>query len=830
MMQMQAAKPGSLDERGSLIGLAALSCSTLLLEIVLTKFLGFKLYHHMTFAVLSFVILSFGAAGTATFLFPKFFGTEQNGTSPWNQAGNSAILYSISVCLVIPILCACPIAPSQMGVLARVAMPLLFLLLSLPFFFAGICISQTLTASKYPVQVVYFWDLLAAAVGAALCPFLLPIVGGFGIIDIVAILGVIGAFGYWHCANQTGGKLRKNLKIAGFVSIVLCAVYSPIVFWQFGLDILTFKEIGIWTELKDFGGIDYTHWNAIARVDVSKTGTSKSSLFFYGLSPEAQKETIYGRYITQDASANTRQFRIDGKLSDKKYLGSALWASPYVARPECQNGVVIGGGGGIDILIAKFFKIPHLKVIELNPAIYNILTGKADDPDRTYVKSLVSDENTVVDVLNDEARHFSTTQPPATYDTIQASGVDTLTAIQTGGMSVVENYLYTVDAVAGYMRMLKPGGILSLTGWRTNEPTTSVRMFINYLTYLDSIGVKEPWKHIVVLGSKSEAFWCDSMLKLTPFTPEELARIRSWAQKSGISVVFDPERKVANDMPFACEWVYYKLGFADAKTRAELIAKDTSLPTPVFDDKPYFYSFNRTGTLFNESTVPVSLMLVTVVIGLILGVLPMFKIGLQSIKLPVLWSAAYFSISGFAFLLFETAIIQLFSVFVGGPMYSLSVVLVAVLMGYAFGAGIASRVVASQKFFVCASFVLGTLFAALYWLIPQITHDLLPLPLVGRLIVAGAIALLCSMAIGVTVSLAMSVVRDRFGGVVSWMWGISSIANAIGSICFIAITQAMGIKSCLLLVATAYFFANLMFSVNVRVTGKEDGEPTKLPS
>ncbi len=540
------------------------------------------------------------------------------------------------------------------------------------------------------------------------------------------------------------------------------------------------------------------------------------------MAPEAQKQTIYGRYVTQDASATTRQFRIDGKISDKNYLGSALWASPYIAKPDCQKAVVIGGGGGIDILIAKFFKIPKIKVIELNPAIYNLLTGKADDPDRTYVKSLVSDENSVVDVLNDEARHFSTTQAGATYDTIQASGVDTLTAIQTGGMSLVENYLYTVDAVRDYMHMLKPGGILSLTGWRTNEPRTSVRLFINYLTYLDSIGVKEPWRHIVVLGCKSEAFWCDLMLKMEPFTPEELARIRSWALKSDISVVFDPERKVANDKPFACEWVFNELGFADAKTRASLIAKNNYLPTPVFDDKPYFYSFHRSGlAMSNESTMPISLMVVTVCIGLLVAIFPMFKIGRQSITPPVLWSAAYFSISGFAFLLFETAIIQLFSVFVGGPMYSLSLVLVAILLGYAIGAGIASRIVPSQKLFMWQGVGLGALFAILYWLVPILTHELLPLPLVGRLTVAGTLTLLCSAAIGVTVSLAMSVVRDRFGGIVSWMWGISSIANAIASICFIAITQAMGIKSCLLLIAAAYLVANLMFSVRVELSGTQ---------
>ncbi|MFX8512211.1 hypothetical protein ABTM04_20060, partial [Acinetobacter baumannii] len=92
-----------------------------------------------------------------------------------------------------------------------------------------------------------------------------------------------------------------------------------------------------------------------------------------------------------------------------------------------------------------------------------------------------SDQNSEVRIFNDEARHFTTTQKPGSFDVIQESGVDTLTAMQTGGMSLVENYLYTAEAVRGYVSLLKPDGVLSLTHWRTIGPATSVRMFVTYL-------------------------------------------------------------------------------------------------------------------------------------------------------------------------------------------------------------------------------------------------------------------------------------------------------------------------------------------------------------
>ena len=59
------------------IGLFAIAASTLLVEITLTKFIAYKVYHHYAYAVISIVIFSFGAAGAYVFIRPEVYDNPE---------------------------------------------------------------------------------------------------------------------------------------------------------------------------------------------------------------------------------------------------------------------------------------------------------------------------------------------------------------------------------------------------------------------------------------------------------------------------------------------------------------------------------------------------------------------------------------------------------------------------------------------------------------------------------------------------------------------------------------------------------------------------------
>lgn len=812
-------------------GLCLITASGILVEVCLTKFIAYKVYHHFVYAIISTVILSSGFAGVWTCLFPKRF-SEQNPRL-WSEVANASFLYAVTLAIATVVFCWLPIDPymkqwprlvddlSQIAILKATIVPILtrplgiyFFLFAIPFFFSGISVSACLSASRIPVSRIYAFDLFAAAIGAAICPWALENLGGYGTIALAAVLGM-GAFASFFMAESKRGSFAAlGVKALVFtLAAGLLLAYPGFARQKYGFDIRSSKNQAWQTLLEsDFHGIGQTYWNAVARIDVSNTGRSRRmETFNYG----ANEPELKGRFILVDGAAPTRQLTGEGSVRDQAYLGKFLWGSPYVTSGQCKRGLVIGGGGGIDVLVAKFYKIPELDVVELNPSTYKRVLLGQDDPGRdTYQPWLSSDEITKVQIFNTEGRHFATSSPAAHYDSIQASCVDTLTAITSGALSMVENHLYTIDAVADYMRLLRPNGILSLTHWRLETPTVSLRMFASYLQYLDSLGAKEPYKHVVVVANE---YWADEMVKAEPFTSDELKRIRQWAAKNDHVILFAPDMKGPEAGSRASEAVYYKIGFLAAPERKLALNAYPADVTPVTDDKPFFYKTVKSSeqllsTEFYSST-PVTLVGAIFLISLILFSLPIFdpfkqrKEEAVKITPTILAYALCFCFSGFAFLVFETATIQSFGILVGGPVYSLSVVLVSVLAGYALGSWLSQKIEAKSCAFFILALVLCGVFASWFFLLHPVVHALLPLPLFFRISACAVITFALAALTGLPVSLAMRDVRARYGGIVSWMWGISCAANALGAMCFGLVAQEIGICSCFLIVSGFYFIA-----------------------
>lgn len=821
----------SSNNASAILGLCMIAMSSVLVEIALTKFISYKVFHHYVYAVISVVILSLGLAGTLVYLFPRLFG--QDNEKSWARTAYCAAGYAITLPLAIVFFAWLPLDPYEPQVIAfaplmvpifqAFVLAIYLSIFAVPFLFAGLCISQVLAASRLPVRTIFFWDLVAAAAGAAICPFVIETLGGYGTIALAAVLGIIASF-----ALARVGKASKPLVMLAngiaVAAIALNLVYPFIATTLFNIDIQSHKDERFkWLAIKDFGGIDKTYWNAIARIDVSRTGTSDTGEFNAGLTHHMKTMMKTGRFILVDGGAPTRQFKLDKHPSRDEYIKTSLWANPYIVE-EDNNGVtkvkrslVIGGGGGIDILVAKSHAIPEVDVLEINPATAKyVLQGGEPGEREGYQAWLASDEHTKVTIHNTEARHYCSTQQDGTYDVIQASAVDTLTAITSGALSMTDNHLYTLDAVREYMRILKPTGVLSLTHWRLDPPTTAARMLNTYIEYLESIGVKNPSDHVMVTCDEG---WCDLMLKKEPFTPDEIARIKSWATSTGRLVLADPT-KTEDAPPRDTERIFAQIAHLNKEERQKVLAEYRYQPfntvinvAPVTDDKPYFYSTNdmyAISVIF--SSTPVALLFCAIFAASALVVMPLFKLGTKAITSSLLLNGIYFGVCGFAFLLFELTMLQQFTIFVGGPLYSLSVVLVSVLAGYGIGSLLAERLALSSKTFVGFAIALPVFLIGLYFIVPAVVVGCMPLPMPARIAISALITLLSSMLIGMPVPTAMAAIRARHASAVAWMWGISSGFNAIGAMAFVLITQVTGIKASFIIIAVLYLLANLLFA------------------
>lgn len=802
-----------------LVGVFAVSASTLLVEVAITKFFSSKVHYHYTYVIISTVIFGFGVAGVYVFLRSRRLGKRADAS--WSWLSNMAAVYSIAIIVAVIVFCWLPIDPAA-GLLKpwvrKMSLPIYFVLFAIPMFFAGVCVSYTLTVSTRPVMTIYFWDLLGAAVGAALCPLLLVHAGGYGSIAIAALLGMAGALAFGRIASQ-----RREGTVA-FIWTLFVVALGALLFYpgwaqrQYGFDIRSSKDYGFHEPfLADFQGIKSTYWNAVARVDISHTARSSSYYYLYGLAESAYDLEIPGRLILLDGGANTRQFRVNGPIDEQSFLGDALWASGYIARPNPERVLVIGGGGGIDILVAKYFGTPEIHVAEINPAVYANLTGQSDDPDRDdYLPWYVSDETSQVTVHQSEGRYFSTTQPDESFDLIQGSAVDTLTATTAGGKALAENYLYTLEAVDEFYRLLRPGGVLSLTHWRFPRPTMALRMFLTYLECMEAVGSEEPWKHVVVIGGG----WTDSLLKKSPFTESELEVIRRWVEKTGRVLLFDPYRRTIEQPNIErSEWVYSRIGFLDSERRDAILESYPFEVRPVTDDRPYFYDVNKSGgivSLFNNNKTVLIIFLGGVAAAFALAFLPLIlaiRGGRSSGRSRrLVQQAVFFALCGFAFLLYETAIISRFAVFVGGPLYSLSVVLVSVLTGYAAGSWFARYLRLSSATFAVLGVLLLGIFVFSHVFLPGLIRAAMPLPFPWRIACCAVFTLIVTICTALPVTLAMNAARMWHGSVVAWMWGVSSAFNVLGALSFVPLTHIIGVSNTILLVGVIYLIANVGFA------------------
>ena len=77
----------------------------------------------------------------------------------------------------------------------------------------------------------------------------------------------------------------------------------------------------------------------------------------------------------------------------------------------------------------------------------------------------------------------------------------------------------------------------------------------------------------------------------------------------------------------------------------------------------------------------------------------------------------------------------------------------------------------------------------------------------GRILLAGTVSLLTAVGVAIPVTLAMTIVRQRYGSAVGWMWGVNSAFNVLGGMAFVAMSLTLGIANVFLVVAMLYLGA-----------------------
>jgi hypothetical protein len=539
-------------KKSTLAGIFCLGLSVILFEIALTRVFAIMMWHHFTYMVISIGLLGFGASGsllTAT----RLGATERAADRAlvWTSLG-----YGVSV--VLAFCFATLVRIDSLAVWEQkqnfVALFFVYLVIFVPFLLGGLGIGLALTRHVQSVNRLYFADLVGSACGAGLSVLLMKWFGSTATVVLAGSFGLLAAFcfglgvGWRHLLLTVPG-----LALAGWLGIGFAggapALGVPAMDWRVpfapGKEALVAEVL--LREAEQRGALAGQRaeleriYSATAEVQVGPSIPSPPMIG--GDQGRVDQRLIEARGVAQDGTAPTMLFKDAAKLDSFPFLDDTQAATAYVvhraAGKKDQQVMVIGVGGGVDVMVALANGAKHVTAVELNTAMIEMVTERHRD----YLGGLFDEPGPFADrieLVNSEGRAWLRSHD-ARYDVIQMSGVDSYTALSTGAYTLSESYLYTVEAVADFWSHLNPDGVVTWSRFIESAPKKSretLRLANIAVSALRELGVADPAAHVCVFQGLG---WASTMLKQSPFTAAEVQALRDFALRQGfVGMIFDP--------------------------------------------------------------------------------------------------------------------------------------------------------------------------------------------------------------------------------------------------------------------------------------------------
>jgi predicted membrane-bound spermidine synthase len=786
-------------------GVFLTTATTLMLQTVESRILSVISWYHLVFFAVS--IAMFGLTAGAVWVYMRYDEFSQGPLS--DDLSYFTAAYSISTALLLGVqLSLAPVF--SFSVTMAFVWAMMATAMAVPFFFAGIVVSLALTRSPYPLGSVYGVDLMGAAFGCLGAILLLSVTDGPSAILWTATFAIIGSAAF--SKSRVELRFRKNkLPLQGIlgrpmlIALVLAVAAFGNGLTKHGLAPVLVKDQ---IERRD-ASLALERWNSFSRVTVSSTNVRRPML--WGPSPTLPENILAeDKYISIDGSAATSMYRFDGDSSKLQFLRYDITNLAY-SLPNRRKAAIIGVGGGRDMLSAWIFGFRDITGIEVNPILVHLLTR---DPEYSDFAGIAREPG--VRIFVDEARSWLA-RTSERFDIIQMSMIDTWAATGAGAFTLTENGLYTLEAWDIFWNRLAPHGIFTVSRWYApGEVNETGRLVSLAMATLQAAGVAEPRRHIFVASVGPIA---TLILTKSPLSAEELVTLRDTCLKYQYRILISPLEMHASTV---------LANILSSPSFDDLVAYTSTLPldlTPPTDNRPFFFNQlplgrpsavaqtivatgSQTGVAKGNLLATVTLFVI-IIVSLVLVVFTIV-IPLQPAIREVgrglaIGGTAYFFLIGMGFMLLEMSLLQRMSVFLGHPVYSLSVVLFSLILSTGIGSFMSERLLLNtfQRF---AAWIIVT--CSYILLLALMIPAILPVYDSAKLLVRCGVTVAIIFPSGLLVGFGFPTglrLTDRFDRrPAPWFWGINGAAGVLASGLGIIVSVAFGITDALLIGAGCY--------------------------
>jgi hypothetical protein len=718
--------------------LGVISSSVLLLELTLTRIFSIILWYDYAFMAISIAFFGLGIGSLVAHVARDRLRRENIPIYLLESSLGFAL--SIWVFLIV----TSYLIPPSVDFLY-----LFYLASSLPFMFAGFAIALIFYSRPKDITRLYFLDLMGSAAAALLLDPLLRSFGAeYTLVFVSLWISTTCVLGIFVMQNNPYFSIRapRTSKLKGFVvrradlnpgniqysnaergidhsytirnrtqlirllsiSLGLVFIFSLILALSFShADLVSIKpgeKKGLYYQLSNPAGFEhlFTEWNSFSRIDVTRQihNTTQSQ----SLDSSGRSRTLAA--IAIDADADTPVMRWNGTSQDLEWIQHYMDFLPFEIS-ETNSTLVIGSGGGEDVLTSLAGGSGNVTAVEINPLIIEAAKRFGQAAGNLY------DRDQVELVIDEGRRYLSGTD--SRFDLIMIKLVDSWAAQLAGGYALSENYLYTVEAFKQYLEHLnKNHGILVMIRWNIELPRLipliyeSLRESSNELSIGPRNGSaqsvseqnQEILNKIIIVENKPGLYFLPSdqgsiypvlvMIKDSAFTTEELEIVKQRVSERNARTILLPSDYVQTKFE---EALYNNLGSIESLGGKEN-SSFSSLPPPR-DDSPFFFARERI-----PSQLIILLTTVLILSGVLFTILIYYSKLNKNDMVSSLSSNKYYLVFatciGFGFMFFEITLIQKFLLILGTPVLALTVILFSILVATGIGSYVSGKLFPSR--------------------------------------------------------------------------------------------------------------------------------------
>lgn len=732
-----------------------ISAAVLLFQILLTRLFSLVFSYHYTFLGVSVALCGLGLGGALVAL-PRL---GQRALLP-----RYGLLFGLGIGTTLALLLGLPNSESAL-------LPAGFA--ALAFVAAGASLALVLRHGGAAIGGLYAASLAGSALGCAVVFPLLGALGGPHAVLATALLAVVAgllgaARGEW-----------TSWRLWGPGSVIVAFVGWGWVAWPAaqvgGASGKEFAE----ARLNYTPFIEASRWSGFARTDLVV------------VSERPDEKILY-----TDGAAPAPLLRWSGEPNEIPSFDDFVGALPFRMQ-TIDRALVLGSGGGRDVLVALAHGVREITAVEVNPDMVALVREQTEFGANVY-------DHPGVELAIAEARSFLRSTADQ-WDLVYISLPRSQRSANLAGYQLVENYLLTSEALDDYFAHLRPAGQLAIVAYSEAD---MLKLFGMLMERARRAGVDEgeALRRLAIFRQPNLLGVMRYLLvaRARPFTVREIAAAGRLHGVDGVELQLLSNRpggrplRTGSLLESLCVQVL-DVGIETWIRELSRIQKvDLS---PATDERPFFYKW-KIG-IPTELKQMAGAALVPVLALWLLVWYRQRRSALVDHHEGGAW-LLYFSGLGAGYVLIEIGLVHKTSFFLGAPSYSLAVTLGTLLLGGSLGSHCATRWRLSRAP-VCLA-VVGA--ALVVWLgLSPLLGAALGWPLPARCVLAALVVLPLGYLMGMPFPLGMARLAEGSAHRIPWAWAVNGLVSVVGSVAAVMIAMRWGFSITLLAGACAYLAA-----------------------